>query len=253
MRANNIEQQIQEEDYSFPYHYVPQYFPSFTTSYSWHWGLYYISALDFVLKKVVAYAPRSILDVGTGDGRFVRELSRALEGVRICGIDYSERAISLAKALNPQLAFACVDVTSNPPNEKFALLTLIEVFEHIPIDLAPRFAASLANLLEEDGRLVVTVPHSNVPVSVKHFRHFSAESLRRCFYVDFEMEECIFLDKRSVWVRLMTRLIHNEYFALRHWGVMNRLYRAYKKLFLVTSEANCGRIYASFKRRRPSD
>jgi ubiquinone/menaquinone biosynthesis C-methylase UbiE len=45
----------------------------------------------------------SLLDVGCGDGRFLRETDQRYGNKKILGIDYSETAISLAKRMNPHL------------------------------------------------------------------------------------------------------------------------------------------------------
>jgi ubiquinone/menaquinone biosynthesis C-methylase UbiE len=86
-------QLLQDEDYSFPYHYVPQFSPGYSHTYSWAWGLYYISAMEFILAKVRQLNPTSVADIGTGDGRLVRELFKELPEAKIVGVDYSERAI----------------------------------------------------------------------------------------------------------------------------------------------------------------
>jgi 2-polyprenyl-3-methyl-5-hydroxy-6-metoxy-1,4-benzoquinol methylase len=205
--------------------------------------------MEFVLQEVKRLDPGSIADIGTGDGRLVRELAIMLPTARITGIDYSERAIQLARALNPTLEFRCLDITTNPPEEKFELLSLIEVFEHIPPGSAGAFASSLRPILRDDGHLLVTVPHKNVPVSTKHFQHFSAESLSQYFAGHFVPEEMVFLDKRSMVVDLIRSVMENKYFILKHWGIRNRLYRAYKRFYLLSEESRCGRIYIRFRPR----
>jgi len=245
----DTKQQVQDDDYAFPYHYVPQFSPGYSQTYSWPWGIYYTSGMEFVLGKVRALKPSSVVDIGTGDGRLVRELARVLPEARVTGVDYSERAIQLARALNPGLDFRCSDIVTEPIEERFDVVTLIEVFEHIPLDLAPDFAAALKPLVQDGGRLIVTVPHSNVRVSRKHFQHFSADSLRKYFEPHFILEETVFLDKRSPVVTWIKTLLENHYFILVHWGIRNRLYRAYKRFFLISDGPHCGRIYMCFRPR----
>ncbi|MGA7800339.1 MAG: class I SAM-dependent methyltransferase [Gammaproteobacteria bacterium] len=250
---NKAAQIIQDDDYSFPYHYIPQFRPGFTQAYVWSWGIYYISALEFILERARECAPTSILDVGTGDGRMARELTLAFPDTRVVGLDYSERAIQLARALNPGLEFLHHDITAQTLGEQFDLVTLVEVFEHIPPESAKDFAAALPVLLKDNGILLVTVPHRNIPVSVKHFQHFSAQSLIDYFKDQFDVEEVVFLDKRSRWVRLIKNLLHNRYFTLNHWGIRNRLYLFYKRFFLVTDEAHCGRVFVKLRKKsRPA-
>lgn len=240
-------QVIQDDDYSFPYHYVPQFGPGYTHTYSWPWGLYYVSAMEFVLEQVKRRNPNSVADIGTGDGRLVRELSIMLSNARITGVDYSERAIQLARALNPTLDFRCLDITSEPVGETFDVLTLIEVFEHIPPHIANAFVAALHPLVRENGCLLVTVPHENIPVSAKHFQHFSVQKLLEYFEPYFILEEVAFLDRRSPMVKLIRKTLENKHFILVHWGIRNRLYKLYKHFFLLSDEAHCGRIFMRFR------
>jgi SAM-dependent methyltransferase len=235
-------QQIQDDDYAFPYHYVPRFSPGYSHTYSWPWGLYYVSAMELVLEKVRALRPGSVADIGTGDGRMVRELALMLPEARVTGVDYSERAIQLARALNPQLDFRCVDIVGEGLAETFDVVTLVEVFEHIPPELTAGFVAALRRLIRDDGTLIVTVPHSNVKVTKKHFQHFSRATLLAHFGSQFDLEECLFLDRRSRAVGWLRALLENRYFILVHWGLRNRLYQLYKRSYLVTDEPRCGRI-----------
>lgn len=247
---DTVEQNIQDDDYGFPYHYVPQFEPGFTQSYTLPWGIYYASGLEYVTGNVKQLNPSSIIDIGTGDGRLALELKKALPQANVLGVDYSPRAISLAKALNPSLDFKVMDVTTEKPSQTFELATLIEVFEHIPIDQAKNFASAIPKLISEHGELIVTVPHANNPVTPKHFQHFTSSSLIAYFATYFSVEEIAFLDKRSQWVRLIKRILHNDYFTLNHWGIRNRIYGSYKKHFLLCSkEQECGRLYVRFKKK----
>lgn len=238
---------LQDDDYSFPYHYIPQFDQCYSHTYSWPWGLYYVSAMEYVLEQVKRLNPTSVADIGTGDGRLVRELSKMLPKVQVVGVDYSQRAIGLARALNPTLDYRCLDITADSLGETFDVLTLIEVFEHIPPNFGGAFVAALRPLIRDDGYLLVTVPHENIPVSAKHFQHFSAEKLLSYFESHFVLEETVFLDKRSPAVKLIRKILENKYFILVHWGIRNRLYRMYKHFFLVSDERQCGRIFMRFR------
>jgi SAM-dependent methyltransferase len=245
----DLRQQIQDDDYAFPYHYVPQFQPGYTHTYSWPWGLYYASAMEYVLGRVARLAPTSIVDVGTGDGRMVRELVLKMPTAAVSGVDYSPRAIQLAQALNPTLKFRCMDILEEEPEARAAVLTLIEVFEHIPPERAKEFVAGLRRMIDDQGHLVVTVPHANVKVSRKHFRHFTAPTLEEAFAEHFAVEEVVFLDRRDRRVTWLRKLLENDYFILTHWGIRNRLYALYKRRFLITDEGHCGRIFMIMRPR----
>ncbi len=253
MQITDRRQIIQDDDYAFPYHYVPQFAPGYTQTYSWSWALHYMGAMEFIIAQVKALKPESVADIGTGDGRLVREMAAALPGVRVVGVDYSARAIQLAKALNPALEFHRMDIIAEKPDQPFHVVTLIEVFEHIPQELTAAFVKALRAFVREDGHLIVTVPHSNVPTSIKHFQHFSRESLQSAFSDHFSLEEIAFLDRKSPVVKWLKKLLENKYFILTHWGVRNRLYRFYKKHFVQAQEDNCQRLYMRFRPRPQTD
>lgn len=211
----------------------------------------YISAIEFVLDKISSLKFDSICDVGTGDGRLVRELTSKFPQKKIIGIDYSETAIELAKALNPNCSFECVNILDNTYDKKFELITLIEVFEHIPLDLCENFVQSLFKLLTEDGVLILTVPHVNKKINEKHFQHFTKNKINSYFSDKFIIEELIFFEdqKRSIIKKLIRLLIYNNIFILNNKKMLNYFYAVYKKKYFLSDEKNCGRIFVKMRKK----
>lgn len=244
-------QQIQDDEYTFPYHYIPEYEKQFTLAKSWSWGMQYISAIEFVLNKIASIKFSSVCDVGTGDGRLVRELKRRFPEKEIIGIDYSETAIALAKALNPNCYFESINILDNTYKKKYELITLIEVFEHIPLDTCENFVQSLYNLLSEDGVLILTVPHVNKSVNDKHFQHFTKNKINSYFSNKFLIEELIFFEdqKRSIIKKFIRLLIYNNIFILNNKEILNYFYAVYKKKYFLSDEKNCGRIFVKMRKK----
>ncbi|WP_419168981.1 class I SAM-dependent methyltransferase [Halobacteriovorax sp.] len=240
------EQSIQEEEYSFPYHYIPQFGDNFTQAVCWQWGLNYCATIEFLLDKLEKKSFNTLVDVGTGDGRLVREIAKRFPNKSIKGVDYSQHAINLAKSFNPRLHFECLDITKST-NEKYDIITLIEVFEHIPIDICTTFVKGLASLLNKNGSLLLTVPHTNKPVSEKHFQHFTKEKIMTYFSDEFEVVEYKPIDKVSRFVRYAKKLFYNKYFIIQSPYFNNLLFKYVKKCFTNTNESNCGRIYLELK------
>ncbi|MDA9973163.1 class I SAM-dependent methyltransferase, partial [Candidatus Pelagibacter ubique] len=177
------EQLQQDNEYSFPYHYIPKYKDGFTENYNWSWGKQYASAIEFILDEIKKDDQfiNSIVDLGCGDGRITKELAETFNNKKILGIDYSSKAINLAKALNPYISFLNIDIVNEKIEEKFDAITLIEVFEHIPLDLCDDFTKVLPDLLNENGKIYLTVPHENKILQDKHFQHFNYKSLVKYF------------------------------------------------------------------------
>jgi SAM-dependent methyltransferase len=98
-----------------------------------------------------------VLDVGCGSGVMTAYLER-FGGVT--GVDYSESAVQLAATMVPHGSFhagALVDVELEP--EAFDLITLFDVFEHVPIPQRHELAEELGRLLAPQGMLILSTPH----------------------------------------------------------------------------------------------
>lgn len=246
---NSYQGKVQEAEYSFPYHYIPQSDGhDFSQTRHYSWGFRYLGGLEVVAQEVARYQPRSLLDVGCGDGRFLMEASRRFPTLSVMGIDYSAAAISFARAFNPGLRFEVRDVVVDPLGETFELATLIEVLEHIEPKEVSGFLAAIQTHLEPGGRLVLTVPHKNSTLIPKHHQHFDAVNLRAELEEHFEVEKIVYFDsRRDLPIRLAKTLLGGggTQFVITN-RVLNRLFmKTYLKRFLyVEREEDCRRLLA---------
>ena len=94
------------------------------------------------------------------------------------GLDYSTKAINLAKAFNPQLDYRCLNILKEEFVERFDVVTAIEVLEHIPINELDFFIDRIITSLKPNSTFILTVPHKNVPLEDKHYQHFTSDSLK---------------------------------------------------------------------------
>lgn len=168
--------QQQESLYRFPYHYLPQLDESgrFSRFMALSWGFGYLCCLFNAAEEILAEAPANILDVGCGDGRLLSLLVRRTDAA-LTGIDNSERAIALARTLNPGQNFIAGGIER--VNEKFDCVTCLDVLEHIADAEAAGFIDRLCHLVRPGGRLIVGVPSFNRPFSSKHYRHYTEQAL----------------------------------------------------------------------------
>lgn len=241
-------QQKQEDQYSFPYHYVPQFRDGFTQTFYWSWGLHYISGVEFILEKLKELEFQSLIDIGTGDGRLVREMALEFPNKDIIGLDYSARAVALASALNPSLNFICKDIINEQIANTFDCITLIEVIEHVPNEKTQYFIKSLNKLLKKNGLLLLTVPHQNLKMPSRHYQHFTANTLKKQFGSYFKVEEEIFIDKKSRIVTILHKLLGNRIFTLKSRKLQSIIYNIYKKKFFFTTERDCLRIFMKLRK-----
>ena len=242
------EQKHQEGEYWFPYHYVAQYKDdNFRHFYLDTWAINYVSTIEFLLGKTRSETHETIVDIGCGDGRFSRELALAETDCQITGIDYSERAIRLASAMNSDienLTFRSIDITGSHGLECFDSAILMEVFEHIPLSDTGKFMSGVRGLLKDGGTLHLTVPHENKPLDDMHFQHFTVENLFSHLEGKFEVLEVIPFERAALSRRIVLWVLSNRFFILNNPRLLSLVYRYYKrKLFIPCSEKNCQRIY----------
>lgn len=249
-QQHSTHQKIQEDQYQFPYHYIPQFQnEKFQQYYNFSWGYEYLSYLYFTIEKIKEISPSSLLDVGCGDGRFLHEVNKLLNISTLLGVDYSQKAIDLAKVLNPNILFIAGDIKNKELSKnKFDGITLIETLEHIPPAETKEFLIGVKHFLKPEGRLIITVPSDNVPVTPKHYRHFNEASLKETIKESFEIEKIIYLNRiDSFRFKLLRRLLTNPLFICNIQFVKNKTYQFYIKNCLIANKNNAGRILAICK------
>lgn len=101
-----------------------------------------------------------VLDVGCGFGRQAFLLAK--KGFSVSGIDTSRAFVDIAAALfrqhRLQGRFLCLDVLSQPLNERFAQVLLLDVLEHISPPQRKPFLEKIAGLLPPEGILLLSLP-----------------------------------------------------------------------------------------------
>lgn len=120
---------------------------------------------------------QSVLDVGCGQGSPLEEVARRRPGVELAGVDFSPRAVELARLRMPQATFSVLDLTKESLDKKFDLIICTDVLEHIPDDLA-----ALRHMREMCGRwcLISTIQGRmrDYEVHVGHVRNYKRGELK---------------------------------------------------------------------------
>lgn len=238
----------QESEYCFPYHYVSK-MPSegFTQHFVDSWGINYVSTINFLLEQIEKIHLQSLIDIGCGDGRMTREIHIRFPSVELKGVDYSQRAINLAKAMNQDftdIEYERIDVSEYSFPKKYDAAILMEVFEHIPIDETSIFLSGVHRALKSDGVLLLTVPHINKKVEYKHFQHFSVESISNYLSPYFHIIETIPFEKKGILRRILNKILCNKFYVLNNTRLLMCLYKLHEKfLFNCTKEDECQRIF----------
>jgi 2-polyprenyl-3-methyl-5-hydroxy-6-metoxy-1,4-benzoquinol methylase len=126
------------------------------------WG--YAKRLRFVREVIRASfpAPRviSVLDIGCGNGSQLAIPLARDPGLRMTGIDPDAASIEHGKRLarsSTSLNFICASIEDLPDDNRFDVIILSEVLEHL--DQPDEMLRYAKRLLQNNGILIVTVPN----------------------------------------------------------------------------------------------
>lgn len=102
-----------------------------------------------------------VLDVGCSDGRFLDLMKTAFgENIETYGIDFEEKAISLAAGNGHKVQLGRIEDTDYPP-EHFNVIYISHVIEHLS---SPRkFAVQASRLLAAGACFMLRHPISTAP------------------------------------------------------------------------------------------
>ncbi len=131
--------QVDKKHYSFERYCYPE-----------RWASYYHQ-----LREVLASSPKSILEVGGGDGVLESYIKRNIAEAIYTSVD-------IAEDLNPDVV-AAIDALPFA-DASFDVVCAFEVLEHIPFE---KFEKALGELLRvSKGRVLISVPHFGPPVAL---------------------------------------------------------------------------------------
>ena len=107
---------------------------------------------------------KKVLDVGCGGGILAEALNEL--GANVTGIDASENTIGVAKSHSRSIGSDVIyiqntieEFISSHPNEKFDVITCLEMLEHVP---SPNeIIKSCSNLLKDDGNIFFSTINRN--------------------------------------------------------------------------------------------
>ena len=214
---------IQENLYQFPYHHIPHMDSQGLGARirGLAWGYEYLCYQHHIKELIEDLHPSSILDVGCGDGYLLGILSGTIK--RRAGMDFSEKAIRFAKAFHPEAEFR----TGKIPlaDEKFDVITAVEVLEHIPDGGREEFLREIVAHCRPGGHVILCVPTENVPLSSKHYRHYDLQTLSALLKraaIPGRIKRADYVYRESWLVKFYLRLTMNRFWTaeihiLRRW------------------------------------
>ena len=118
----------------------------------------YIAAFEYVKEKKLPI--KSVLDIGCGRCQFVTLARENYTDAKIKGIDFDIPPEFVNELTKKDIELEHVNFISNLSQEqnKYDLITMWEVIEHIPIDQLQDTIADVLNLLTENGVFIFSTP-----------------------------------------------------------------------------------------------
>lgn len=238
----------QDNQYLFPYHYIPSFGPKNTPLLHrvLDWGFEYLTYISFIQEKIKELSPRSILDVGCGDGYLLNHLD--INGCDKQGIDLSEKAIRFANAFSSNTKFEVKDIFDL--KEQYEMISLIEVLEHIPDEILENFVKKINDLTSQNGYFIVSVPTTNEPVHRKHFRHYDDTLLTQHIdnNTDFKIIEEYYIYSNSKILKKIRKLFHNKFYTLNAGPVKRLFWKFHKKYFYYSNKTQGSHLIRIYKK-----
>ncbi|MEZ5050565.1 MAG: methyltransferase domain-containing protein, partial [Saprospiraceae bacterium] len=100
-----------------------------------------------------------ICEVGCSIGLTSYQIARTYQFVNIHGYDISDEQINFANKVfkSERIKFYAHDFMSSL-SEKYDIVTLFDVFEHVPVADRKKFAMNIGIMLKDRGKIIMTVP-----------------------------------------------------------------------------------------------
>jgi SAM-dependent methyltransferase len=132
-----------------------------------------------MLEMTRGLTPRSILDVGCGEGSLLKALADAHPGAAAAGIEIAENALMLARRTVPGADFTVMDIAEAPWARMFDLVVCADVVEHIADDTAA--LRNMAAMTNPGGHVVVATLQGRMrrfEADIGHVRNYAAGALQ---------------------------------------------------------------------------
>ena len=102
--------------------------------------------------------PRSLLEVGCGEGHLIARVARRFPDARVLGTDFSTTILSIARVEHPEVAFEVCSIYDSGSLGSWDVVLACEVFEHLEEPARALEAICAA----QPGHVVITVPREPV-------------------------------------------------------------------------------------------
>jgi SAM-dependent methyltransferase len=121
----------------------------------------YINPHDISLAVIRNVSGKSVLSLGCGSGREVKELVK--NGNKVVAVDFIQKMVDSSKRIEPNAEYYCMDVIDFVKDERFSgyrfdyILGLDSFFNYIEKKHRLELVKGLYNLLNNDGKIIFDV------------------------------------------------------------------------------------------------
>lgn len=162
------------------------------------------------LKNLGLKRDSNLLELGCGIGIFSKVLLKTIKEGSIEAADLSEKSIETAKKINPakNIVFKCADVVKLAPSIQPDFITLMDVLEHIPLDLHQELFNNISGYCLEHTLICINIPNP------EYLRYMQLHDPAQLQIIDQPVDiqpliskaenaglELLFFDKYSIWER----------------------------------------------------
>ncbi len=240
----------QNKLYEFPYHHIPHFDSDGigTNHRRLDWGFEYLCLLKHAKETIEKLNVRSVLDVGCGDGAFLKMLDASLD---IKGVDLSEEAIHFATGFNKGHADV-QQLDASKVKDEYDVVTALEVLEHVPDHAVEGFLQTLIDRTKSGGYIYITVPSTNLPLNKKHYRHYDFALFEEHLHSFSDRIYAVSLDYyyRDVWwFKYYKRLCNNRFFTGEFHPLRRALWKQTWRLATEVDETNGYHIVALYRKK----
>lgn len=134
---------------------------------------FYQRLIDLLAANGVDYEQKRVADVGCGTGGLLTALKSKARTASLTGLEYSDKALEIARAQVPGVEFCYFDIYEGSPRQ-FDVIFCVEVVEHL---LHPDMALrNIVAMLADSGVALLTVPNGRIDTFDGHINFWSPES-----------------------------------------------------------------------------
>ncbi len=181
--------------------------------------------------KLLPKNVKSLLDIGVGQGYFLRQVFRKKSKINTFGVDISLKGLRRAKK-SIRGKYLMGSILSLPFKKEFDAISVFEVFEHIPHQLIFTALKEVKKCLRKRGVLLASVPinenYSSDYNPNRHLRRYSKE----LFLAELELSGFKVLKVKEFYAFdsfYFLKKFLSKHFLTKRWNPNNVLVKAVAK------------------------